>query len=85
MMTGTKGKSGGKRDGAGRPTLIEQFNAAIESGDDDKALKLMVKIEQRQKDLLAELEFIRQWENSREYNHICWEMNRRNAAQANIA
>jgi hypothetical protein len=32
MMTGTKGNSGGKRDGAGRPTLIEQFQTAVENG-----------------------------------------------------
>jgi hypothetical protein len=79
MMTGTKGNSGGKRDGAGRPTLIEQFQTAVENGDDNKALKLMAKIEQRQKELLGELKLIQQWEKSSEYNHICWELNRRNA------
>jgi len=84
-MTGTKGKSGGKREGAGRPTLIEQFNTAIENGEMDKALKLMEQIEARQKEIQAELKQIEKWENSREYGTAWHEWNRRNAAQANIA
>ncbi len=72
-MTGTKGKSGGKREGAGHPTLIEQFDNAVNfEGDTKKAVALFKKIEARQRKLQAELAQIKEWERSREYNGIAY-------------
>jgi hypothetical protein len=59
--------------------LIEEFNAAVERGDDNMAIGIVRKIEQRQLELRNGLMLIEAWEKSPEYNHIWWEQNRRNA------
>jgi len=72
-MTGTKGKSGGKREGAGHPTLIEQFENAVNfDGNMKNAVALFKKIEARQRKLQAELAQIKKWEQSREYNGVAY-------------
>ena len=78
-MVGTKGKSGGKRDGSGRPTLAEQFIKTVEAWDtaiafDEPALEyakqakqLQKRIEARYAKIYRELQELEAIQNSREW------------------
>ena len=69
-MVGTKGKSGGKRDGAGHPTLAEQLRNTAKAIDEanfagdveelarliEQAKALQKKIEKRYASIIVEIE-----------------------------
>lgn len=82
-MTGKKGMKGGggARDGAGHPTLTEQFFEAVEEiqssfTDEDcdrnitKAVALQKRIAARLAKIRAEVKELERAENSREWWHI---------------
>lgn len=80
-MVGTKGKSGGKREGAGHPTLAEQFITAADEWDYQigmnenalaleaakKAKQLQKKIEARYKKIFNELRELEEIQRNRKW------------------
>ncbi len=83
-MTGTKGKSGGKRDGAGHPTLAEQLRNTAKlideanfAGDMEelaslikKAKDLQKKIEKRHAEMMREIDELAKVQGSHEWRLV---------------
>ena len=82
-MVGTKGKSGGKRDGAGHPTLAEQLRNTAKlideanfAGDVEltrlvkQAQVLQKKIEKRYASIIVEIEQLKAVQHSQEWRLV---------------
>ena len=83
-MTGKKGKSGGKRDGAGRPTLAEQLRNTAQAIDEanfagetqeisilvKKAKDLQKKIQKRHAAIMLEIEELEKVQHSQEWRLV---------------
>jgi len=82
-MVGTKGKSGGKRDGAGHPTLAEQLRNTAKlideanfAGDVEltrlvkQAQALQKKIEKRYASIIVEIEQLKAVQHSQEWRLV---------------